>query len=77
MREEASSTPHYAPVATFGPELSEWGSWQWVGADLVAGLASTFRTRTFKAWEQPEGDVVVVVKHPHAAGIKAQIGVDY
>jgi hypothetical protein len=64
MREEASSTPHNAPIATFGPELPDWGSWQWVGADLVAGLASTFRTRTFSSWEQPEGDVVVVVKHP-------------
>jgi hypothetical protein len=69
MTERASSPPHNAPVAAFGPELPEWGSWQWVGADLVAALGTAYGTGTFKAWERrPEGDVVVVVKHPPDGG---------
>ena len=68
MTREGVSLGYELPIAAFGPELSEWGSWQWVGGDLMAALTSTYRTRTFQAWKEPEGDVVVVVKHPPEKG---------
>ena len=53
-----------APRVCFGPEMPNWGSWHWIGADLCAHLASWFRTSTFRWGEVPICDVCVIVKHP-------------
>jgi hypothetical protein len=53
----------YRPAVAFGPEAPGWGSWDWVGADLARVLTGDFRPRTFRSWEEPECDAVVVVKH--------------
>ncbi len=54
---------HHATVA-FGPEAPGWGSWDWVGSDLARALARDFTTRLFRAWEEPECDVIILIKHP-------------
>jgi glycosyltransferase involved in cell wall biosynthesis len=46
----------------FGPEMPGWGSWEWVGADLARTLGA--RATTFTAWQEPDADAVIVVKHP-------------
>jgi hypothetical protein len=56
------------PTIAFGPEAPGWGSWEWVGADLVDALDGPFRTRSFAAWEAPACDAVVVVKHAPPPG---------
>jgi hypothetical protein len=64
-----SAPPSPATVArrrlrvAFGPETPGWGSWNWVGADLVRELAAGLDTRSFGWGELPEGDVCVIVKH--------------
>jgi hypothetical protein len=50
-------------TVAFGPEVKEWGSWNWVGADLAEALRRDLRVRVFQPWEVPECEVVVVVKH--------------
>lgn len=50
-------------VVAFGPEKLGWGSWNWIGADLRDALANVYATRDFSAWDNPNADVVVVVKH--------------
>jgi hypothetical protein len=52
------------PVVAFGPEMPDWGSWDWVGVDVAAALSTCFRVVTFGEPEVPPCDVVVVVKHP-------------
>jgi hypothetical protein len=49
----------------FGPEAPGWGSWEWVGADIAEALGSHERSSvcTFRAWDIPEAEVVVIVKH--------------
>jgi len=49
------------PTIAFGPKMPAWGSWEWVGADLASALG--LRASTFAGWEEPDADVVVVVKH--------------
>ncbi len=44
-----------------GPELPEFGSWNWLGADLARGLANDFSVEIFKD-DLPESDVVVFIK---------------
>jgi hypothetical protein len=51
------------PCIAFGPELPDWGSWAWVGADLAKELSKHFGTVTFRADEIPKCDVAVFVKH--------------
>ena len=50
-------------VVAFGPEAAGWGSWDWVGNDMISALSADFATQTFSAWEVPDADVVVLVKH--------------
>lgn len=45
----------------FGPEIPEFGSWQWVGQDLADELSLQVETVTFRD-QVPECDVVVFVK---------------
>jgi hypothetical protein len=47
-----------------GPETPGWGSWDWVGADLVPELARWYDTSAFGWDEFPARDLLVVVKHP-------------
>lgn len=54
------------PVVAFGPAMPGWGSWEWVGADLVRELSPSFETVSFDGPPLPDCDVVVVVKHAPA-----------
>jgi hypothetical protein len=47
----------------FGPEAPGWGSWDWTGADVQRSLNTFFNATTFRPWELPDCDVLVVVKH--------------
>jgi hypothetical protein len=61
------------PAATvaFGPEVPGWGSWLWAGDDIRRHLAATGACLTIafpawevhRAWDVPDADAVVVVKH--------------
>lgn len=44
-----------------GPELPEFGSWNWLGADLIATLSDRFEMRAFRE-EIPAADVCVFLK---------------
>src|SRR5262245_27316687 len=57
------------PVVAFGPVMPGWGSWDWVGADLLAELARYYRTVPFYGPEVPSCDVALVVKHALPAGL--------
>ncbi len=46
---------------TFGPELPEFGSWNWLGADLARGLANDFSVTIFRE-EIPAVEVAVFIK---------------
>lgn len=45
----------------FGPVAPEFGSWNWLGADLAAALAGRFQV-TMYTQEIPDCDVVVIIK---------------
>lgn len=60
---DGPTTADDRPLVAFGPEAPGWGSWQWVGADLLPPLAGAFRTACFPAWEVPRCDILVLVKH--------------
>jgi hypothetical protein len=60
----APPVAQYRPRVAFGPEVPGWGSWDWIGADLSLALSKDFTTRAFRAWEEPDCDIVVLVKHP-------------
>jgi hypothetical protein len=52
------------PVSVaFGPEMTGWGSWDWVGADVARALNSVVDVRVFHPWEIPHAEIVIVVKH--------------
>jgi hypothetical protein len=53
----------HRPVVTFGPVMPGWGSWDWVGADMLVELARYFHTVPFHGLEVPACDAVVVIKH--------------
>ena len=57
-----------------GPRMPGWGSWGWVGVACLEALRVEWGVRTFELGERPEGDVVVVVKHPLSGGIASQLG---
>jgi hypothetical protein len=54
---------HGVPRVAVGPVMPGWGSWDWVGADLLKELARWCRAIPFDGWEVPDANVVVVVKH--------------
>jgi hypothetical protein len=49
------------PSVAFGPVAPEFGSWNWLGADLATALASEFLVATFTD-SPPPYDVVVYIK---------------
>ena len=51
-------------TVAFGPALSGWGSWEWVGADLEGLLKRYLDTKIFHRAIPNDCDAVVVVKHP-------------
>jgi hypothetical protein len=53
----------YKAIVAIGPVMPGWGSWDWVGADLLAELATYYRTVPFCDLEVPECDVLLVIKH--------------
>jgi hypothetical protein len=53
---------HKLTVA-IGPVMPGWGSWDWVGADLLVELAKYYRTVAFCDLQVPDCDVLIVVKH--------------
>jgi hypothetical protein len=54
------------PTVAIGPVMPGWGSWEWVGADLVQELAKYYRIRTFLPDEECECNVELRIKHPRA-----------
>ncbi len=60
------------PVIAFGPEMPEWGSWDWVGADTMRELAGHFVTFSYAWGEIPACDVVFVIKHAPALQLAAR-----
>src|SRR5437762_7471878 len=50
-------------VLGFSPKMPDWGSWQWVGADVQQELSKYYRTTSFSGQGIPSSDVVVVIKH--------------
>jgi hypothetical protein len=51
------------PLVAFGPEMPDWGSWQWIGADLQQELSKYYRTASFTGHVDPSAYAVVIVKH--------------
>lgn len=53
--------PELRPVVAFGPELPGFGSWDWVGHDLVDALGNRFDVVTFR--DDPLAcDILVLIK---------------
>lgn len=50
------------PRVAFGPVLSGWGSWEWVGYDTCRALETYFETCTFGGEDTPDADIVVIIK---------------
>jgi hypothetical protein len=50
-------------IIAFGPEMPGWGSWDWIGADLLEELAGSYQTVSFRGQAIPDCDVLIVVKH--------------
>ena len=48
----------------FGPVMPGWGSWEWIGQDILDELAADFDARSFEWGEVPECDMLFVIKHP-------------
>jgi len=46
-----------------GPEMPDWGSWDWVGGNLLSELGKCFQVQSFSWGSLPECDVLIVVKH--------------
>ena len=65
---EGTAPPRRRLRVAFGPEAPGWGSWDWTGADVLRLLAPRFATSSFPAWEVPEADLVVLVKHAPPPG---------
>jgi hypothetical protein len=53
------------PVVTFGPEMPGWGSWDWVGADVMAEMGKFFRTdikdNDFRSGHKPPAKAIDAV----------------
>jgi hypothetical protein len=52
------------PTIAIGPVMPGWGSWEWVGADLVQELAKYYRICTFVEGEPFDCDAELRIKHP-------------
>jgi hypothetical protein len=57
------------PLVAFGPVMPGWGSWDWVGSDLLVELARYYHTVSFQGTQLPECDAVVIVKHALPASL--------
>lgn len=51
------------PTMAIGPVMPNWGSWEWLGEELIPDLSRWFRIVQYRPGEIPCGDVVVVIKH--------------
>jgi hypothetical protein len=56
--------PGRLATIAIGPVMPGWGSWDWVGADLVSELANDYRILTYGPGETPVCDLQLVIKHP-------------
>lgn len=55
------------PVIAIGPTMPGWGSWEWLGEDLIQALAEKFTFTKFGYQEPiPKCDLALVIKHPLA-----------
>jgi hypothetical protein len=50
-----------------------WGSWHWVGADLLDELTKYYRTIPFQGLQVPDCDGLVIVKHALPAGLVQRV----
>src|SRR5438094_7821053 len=62
-----------SPTVAIGPETPGWGSWDWVGQDLVTALARYYSTSKFGWEEVPRADIVIIVKHALSASVVRQL----
>jgi glycosyltransferase involved in cell wall biosynthesis len=53
---------HVRRTVAVGPVFSTWGSWDWVGQSLLAGLPKEWQVIPFSPWNIPNADAVIVVK---------------
>lgn len=51
------------PRIAIGPQCPDWGSWDWVGADLGRELSEWYETSFFEWGNVPDCELVLVVKH--------------
>jgi hypothetical protein len=63
-------------VVAFGPEASDWGSWEWVGADVVHELGKCCEARSFERWQDPQSAIAVAIKHVPPSTWAAQVARD-
>jgi len=50
-------------VIAFGPEMPDWGSWQWAGMEVMRELSRHFGTFSYSWGEVPLCDVMFVIEH--------------
>src|SRR4051812_44499891 len=51
------------PRIAIGPVMPGWGSWEWLGEELIPDLEQWYRVATFRPGEIPDCDLVIVIKH--------------
>ena len=69
----ACDRPTRRPVVAFGPEMPDWGSWQWVGEDTMRVLSQRFAAVRFGWDEVPRCDVLAIVKHVPPPGFMERL----
>src|SRR6185437_983561 len=62
--EGSTMPPTVRPQLAIGPVMKGWGSWEWVGVFFYSYLVDSFQTITFNAWDIPDADAVIIIKHP-------------
>jgi glycosyltransferase involved in cell wall biosynthesis len=62
VADDSGTLPSVRPTIAIGPELRDFGSWQWLGADLIANLTPDDDVRAFAAEDWPLADVAVFIK---------------
>ncbi|MFQ5732189.1 MAG: hypothetical protein ACE5KM_09560 [Planctomycetaceae bacterium] len=59
-------------IVAFGPRMPSFGSWQWIGEDLIEELSDSFQTVSFDD-EIPPCDVAVFVKFQPPVDVLRQV----
>ncbi|MDB5336755.1 MAG: hypothetical protein JWN70_2374 [Planctomycetaceae bacterium] len=51
------------PQIAIGPIMPTWGSWEWLGEELIPELSQWYRVTPFGRGETPEGRIIIIIKH--------------